>query len=319
MSASRHSRYELLTLTMVSIASLLALSPLVAPLRSWLLEGLGHIPREYSWLDLATAYLFALGITIVTQRIVVYYLLLEKGEQSLGRAFSILILFGIALRLPWMMWALPVVYMAVLVSLFGSYQMWRGASRFLLLGLGVGGLSLLSAKAMLLLPLVFVVMYQQRTLYLKHILALLHGVILTALGAFAVLGVDRSLDLGHRWLTEWTQWQSVPWGLEHYAPYAWLTFGGLSLLCMVLVAFVTTTSHSNIRQSAQMQSLTTMLFFALGLWTFDAVRPLIYASLAHLPFVVLLPKAIAQLSGLRYQRWATIVLMSVLFVLLFLS
>lgn len=313
------TRYEMPALLLVSLVSILALSPTVAPLRSWLLGDLPVPSNRFSWSELWGAYLASIALTLVTQRTIDYYLLLEKREHGLSRALSILILFALLLRLPWQLWWLPFGFVVAAATIFGAYQMRGRASQFLLLGLGLGGLSLYSAKVLLLLPLLWTMMYQQRTLHFKHFLASVHGVLLTAFGAFAVLGVERSLELAQRWLVQWSEWNISPWGMQGYGAYSWLAFGGLSALTIGLVAYISGISFSSVRHLVQQQSLTSMLFLALGLWAFDASTPTLFAVLAHLPFVVLLTKGIALLPRLRYQRWGTISLMVVLFLILFLS
>lgn len=318
MRESKHTRGELVALLTVSLLSILALSPSGQGVRSLLLSTLSLERQVFSWQSIGAAYLLSLLLTLITQRSIDYYLLLKKSEQSLSRTLSILILFALTLRLPWQLWALPLGYIVALSSLFDIYQKRDQAVLFLILGLGLGGLSLYSAKAILLVPLIWAIMYQQRTLYLRHLLALIHGIVLIALGAFGVLGVEPSLQLGQSWLGQWHEWHPIPWGVGGYAPYSWLAFGLLGLVCISLVIYGSS-SYSSVRHSAQLQSLISMLFVGLGLWSFDASCPMLFASLLHLPLVVLLCKAIVRLPRLRYQRWMTIILMIALFIILFLS
>lgn len=319
MVGGGRTRYELLALLLVSAGALLALSPLLAPLRTLLL-GAASIPHEtFSALQLGGAYVFAVGLSLIAQRVVDYYLLLEKTEQLLSRALSILILLALALRLPWSLWAIPACYITAMANLFGAYQTRGRASLFLVIGLSLGALSLYSAKMLLLIPLLWLVMYQQRTLSFRHFLALLHGVVLAALGTFAICGVERSLELGQRWPAQWGQWHAVPWGMEGYPLVAWLAcvlLGGLTLL---LIGYVSAAWRSSVRQSTQMQSLGTMLVFGFVLWCFDSTCPMLFAALVHFPFVILLGRAVMLLPRLRYQRWAVGLLMLTLFVILLLS
>ncbi|MDO4707503.1 MAG: hypothetical protein Q4A61_03650 [Porphyromonadaceae bacterium] len=319
MRESRHTRGELAALLTISLLSILALSPSGQGMRSLLLSTLSLEGQVFSWQSIGAAYLISLVLTLITQRSIDYYLLLKKSEQSLSRTLSILILFALTLRLPWQLWVLPLGYIVALSSLFDIYQKRDQAVLFLILGLGLGGLSLYSAKAILLVPLIWAIMYQQRTLYLRHLLALIHGIVLIALGAFGVLGVEPSLQLGQSWLSQWHEWHSIPWGVEGYAPYSWLALGLLGLVCISLVIYVVSSSYNSVRHSAQLQSLISMLFVGLGLWAFDASCPMLFASLLHLPLVVLLCKAIVRLPHLRYQRWTIIILMIALFIILFLS
>lgn len=320
MLGSGRTRYELAALIGVSLLSLLVLAPPLAPLRSL---ALGLTPLGYSSYDfvaLGLAYLCAVVMTLLAQRTIDYYLLLQKREQKLSRALLVLTFFALLLRMPWQLWGVPLGYLVGLAYMLGTYQQQHRASLYLALGLGLGSLSLYSAKTLFILPLLWVLMYQQRTLAPKHFFALLHGVVLAIFFAFAAWGVADSLSFARGWLEQWTQWQAIPWGWGgSYALYAWGAFALLALLYLSLVVFVSSSTYSSVRHSAQMQSLVTMLFLGLGLWSFDASTPMLFACLLPLPIVVLVSQGIAQLHQLRHQRWATLSLMALLFIILFLS
>lgn len=301
----------------ISIAALFVLSPIGYPLRAWLLSFASIEATVFSWQTLLGSYLVAFGSTLGMQRLADYYLLLNKPEQSLNSSIVGLMSWAVLLSTPWQSWFVIALHTVGVMMLFDSYQRQDLAPRFLTLGLIIGIGSFYIAKLLLLFPLVLLVMYRQRALYIRHVLALIHAIVLVILGAFGMLGVELGAEHWADWQIQWSAWVAEPFG-GVLSSYGWGVFGVLTAGAFALT-WINLGWGQSVRLSEQLQSLGYMLIFGAVLTMLDASSPYVFASMLPLSLGVFISRIISDIRLAKHQRIAVVFVLSILLLILLLS
>lgn len=315
VSGTSRRRGVVLWLVAVSALSLLARSPWSYALRSSLMHYLGWEASAFSWGELLSAYVLSLAFSYPIQRIVDHYLLLDKSDQSLSGALILMSSFVLMLHTPWPYWGLILVYAGGVMLLFQSYQRRRMGSSMLITGLLLGVGSYFNAKVLLLLPLIIAIMYRQRCLSLRHALSLVHGLVLYALSAFALLGIELGSERLAEWSVQWSAWESIPMS-SALGSYGWLAFVLMLIGSLAIALFASGGGGQSVRQIEQLQSLMYILIAGIVLTIFDSYGAFFFAAMLPMPVSVFTTRAIGRLRSVQQQRVAVGLVMILLFIIL---
>lgn len=292
---------------------------------SWLPIGLwlSALYPEQSWLSselvegldgMVEVLLIIPLLVLAANRLGDYFVLLGKYEQSLAMMVLPLMLLGILQYSPISLdWLIVAASLGVIYLLMDGYQIFESPAILLAIGLAMGLLDIIHAKSALMLPIIIVLLYRLRSLSVRNVVALLHGVCLAFLVSVPALYLLRpELSATHwpTWWSAWTHWSPLaPWEMG-----AW--YERLPLFVLIAFWLMSVAVHylkprnENIRQREQEVALMQLSLWGIVSSLISGDTSQIFELMVCIPIGLLNVKALSQLSG--YVHKASLVLTSIL-------